>query len=383
MNPRLIISAFLLILPFASIRAQNSGTISGQGTERNVVATAVPFLTISPDPVSAAMGEVGVATDPDANAAFFNAAKLAFINSDAGFGFSFTPWLSKFVDDMSVSYLSGYKKIDDLQAFSASLTYFNLGDIQLTDGAGNPLGSFTPREYAISATYSRKLSDHLSLGVTGRYIISDLSGNITTSPVSDPKPGNSIAADIGLYYRTELSIFQKPSRISYGASISNIGSKISYNSADEEDFIPTMLKIGASGSSFLDPYNKVTLSVDLSKLMVPTPQGDGSEREKSLLSGMFGSFGDAPRGFSEELEEVMISVGAEYKYREKFAVRTGYFFEHVNKGNRKYFTMGLGFTAKQFDFNFSYLVPQFQEHPLAETLRFGAIINLQKTSDQN
>lgn len=383
MNPRLIISAILVSFTLASVHAQNSGTISGQEAERNVVATAVPFLTISPDPVSAAMGDVGVATDPDANAAFFNAAKLAFINNDAGFGFTYTPWLSKFVDDMSVSYLSGYKKIDDLQAFSASLTYFNLGDIQLTDGAGNALGSFTPREYAISATYSRKLGDNLSLGVTGRYIISDLSGNITTSPVSDPKPGNSIAADIGIYYRTELNIFQKPSRISYGASISNIGSKISYNSADEEDFIPTMLKIGASASSFLDPYNKVTLALDLSKLMVPTPQGDGSEREKSLLSGIFGSFSDAPRGFSEELEEVMVSVGAEYKYREKFAVRAGYFFEHLNKGNRKYFTMGLGFSVQKFDFNFSYLVPQFQEHPLAETLRFGAIIKLEKKASQN
>ncbi len=376
-----ILILFLVIAP--KLKAQNSVGINGQDTTINVITTAVPFLSIAPDPISGAMGDVGAATEPDANSTFWNPAKLAFINQNSGISLTFTPWLKKFVDDMSISYLTGFKKLDEQSAFGASLTYFNLGDIQLSDGAGNPIGEFTPREFAFSATYSRQLSRKLSIGVTGKYIYSNLSGNITTSPVTDPKPGTSIAADIGIYYKSELNIFQKQSLLSYGASISNIGSKITYNSADEEDFIPTNLRIGSSLASFLDPYNKVTIALDFNKLMVPTPQPDGSERDKSLLAGMFGSFGDAPGGFSEELQEISISFGAEYEYKETFAIRAGYFYEHRNKGNRKFFTAGLGFKVKKLEFNFSYLVPQFQEHPLAETLRFGAILNLSGSSDEN
>lgn len=372
---------FTIALSYFSINAfaQNSGTISGQDTDRNVIATAVPFLTIAPDPVSGAMGDVGVATTPDLNSTFWNPAKLTFVNQNSGLGLTFTPWLKKYVDDMSLSYLSGYKKIDEEQAFGMALTYFNLGDIELTNGAGQPIGSFTPREFAISASYSRKLSANLSIGVSGKYILSNLSGNITTSPVTDPKPGTSIAADIGIYHNKEITVLKKQSLLALGAAITNIGSKISYNSADEEDFIPTNLRVGSALSSFLDPYNKITLALDLNKLMVPTPQPDGSHRDKGLLAGMFGSFSDAPGGFNEEMQEIMISFGAEYEYREKFLVRTGYFYEHVNKGNRKYFTMGLGFRLEKLEFNFSYLVPQLQEHPLAETLRFGAIFNFTKT----
>lgn len=379
MRNRLLI--FTIFLSYFSIKAvaQNSGTISGQDTDRNVIATAVPFLTIAPDPVSGAMGDVGAATTPDLNSTFWNPAKLVYVNQNSGLGLTYTPWLKKYVDDMSLSYLSGYKKIDDEQAFGMALTYFNLGDIELTNGAGQPIGSFTPREFAISASYSRKLSDNLSIGVTGKYILSNLSGNITTSPVTDPKPGTSIAADIGIYHNKEITVLNKQSLLAFGATITNIGSKISYNSADEEDFIPTNLRLGTALSSFLDPYNKITLALDLNKLMVPTPQPDGSHRDKGLLAGMFGSFGDAPGGFKEEIQEIMFSFGAEYEYREKLSIRTGYFYEHVNKGNRKYFTMGVGFKLEKLQFNFSYLVPQLQEHPLAETLRFGAIFNFTKS----
>jgi hypothetical protein len=362
--------------------AQNSGVISGQDTSRRVITTAVPFLLIAPDPVSGAMGDVGAATTPDANATYWNPAKLAFINKSAGVAMSFTPWLSKYVDDMSISYLTGYKKIGNDQAFGLSMTYFDLGDIELTDGSGGSLGSFNPREFAIAASYSRKLAENLSLGITGKFIHSNLSGNITTSPVTDPKPGTSIAADIGLYHNFDMSVLNKQSLLSYGVVISNIGSKITYNSADEEDFIPTNLKVGGALTSFIDPYNKLTLALDFNKLMVPTPQGDGSERDKSLIEGMFGSFGDAPGGFTEELQEVMISFGAEYEYKETFALRAGYFYEHQNKGNRKYFNFGAGFNIKKFEINFSYLIPQFQEHPLAETLRFGIIFDLSPRSDQ-
>lgn len=383
MRNRLII--FTIILSYFSFKvySQNSGNISGQDTDRNVIATAVPFLTISPDPISGAMGDVGVATTPDLNSTYWNAAKLVFVNQNSGLGLSYTPWLKKYVDDMSLSYLSGYKKLDDEQAFGVALTYFNLGDIELTNGAGQPIGSFTPREFALSASYSRKLSDNLSIGVTGKYILSNLSGNITTSPVTDPKPGTSIAADIGIYHNKQITVFNKQSLLALGAAISNIGSKISYNSADEEDFIPTNLRIGSSLSSFLDPYNKITLALDVNKLMVPTPQPDGSHRDKGLLAGMFGSFADAPGGFREEIQEIMFSVGAQYEYQEKFAIRAGYFYEHVNKGNRKYFTAGLGFKVEKFELNFSYLVPQLQEHPLAETLRFGVIFNFSKSSEEN
>ncbi|HEY9117316.1 MAG TPA: type IX secretion system outer membrane channel protein PorV, partial [Roseivirga sp.] len=327
--------------------------------------------------------DVGAATKPDLNSSYWNPAKLTFVNQNSGLGLTFTPWLKKYVDDMSLSYLSAFKKIDDEQAFGVSLTYFNLGDIELTNGAAQPIGNFTPREFAIATTYSRKLSDDFSIGISGRYILSNLSGNITTSPVTDPKPGSSIAADIGLYYKRELMVLSKQSQISYGATISNIGSKISYNSADEEDFIPTNLRLGTALSSFIDPYNKVTLALDLNKLMVPTPQPDGSHRDKGLLAGMFGSFGDAPGGLREEMQEIMFSIGAEYEYKEQFAVRAGYFYEHFNKGNRKFFTMGLGFKLEKIEFNFSYLVPQLQEHPLAETLRFGAIFNFAKKAEDN
>jgi hypothetical protein len=358
--------------------AQNSGVISGQDTARNVITTAVPFLTIAPDPISGAMGDVGAATAPNSNAIHWNPAKLAYLNKDYGFAASYTPWLSKFVDDMSISYLSGYKKLNDNQAFGIALTYFDLGEIQLTDGAGNNLQIISPKEFAIAGTYSQKLSTALSIGVTGKFINSNLSGNITTSPVSDPKPGTSIAADIGVYYKAEKVLFGKPSQVAFGGVMSNIGAKISYNSADEEDFIPTNLRLGTAISSFLDPYNKVTFALDLNKLMVPTPQPNGSHRDKTLIGGIFGSFSDAPNGFKEELQEFMISVGMEYEYKETFAIRTGYFSEHQNKGNRKYFTAGVGFKVKAIGIDFAYLVPTLQEHPLAETLRFGMTYNIDK-----
>lgn len=374
--------SFLVLLILASsnfiVKAQNSGIISGQDTSRRVITTAVPFLTIAPDPISGAMGDVGAATAPNANATYWNPAKLALINKDIGFAVSYTPWLSKYVDDMSISFLSGYKKIDEVQAFGLSMTYFDLGDIELTDGNGNSLGSFNPREFAIAGTYSRILGNDFSIGITGKYINSNLSGNITANPVSDPKPGTSIAADIGVYKKSSISLFKKKSELSYAAVITNIGSKISYNSADEEDFIPTNLRIGSALTTYLDPYNKITFGLDFNKLMVPTPQPDGSHNDKALLSGIFGSFADAPDGFSEEMKEIMISVGFEYNYKETFSVRLGHFYENPDKGNRRYFTAGVGFNYEAFGFDFAYLIPQVQNNPLGETLRFGLTYDISK-----
>lgn len=374
--------AILFFIVFSiNLSAQNSGVISGQDTSRRVITTAVPFLTIAPDPIAGAMGDVGAATAPNANSIHWNPAKLTYINKSFGFAFSYTPWLSKFVDDMSISYLSGYKKIGDDQAFGFALTYFDLGDIQLTNGAGSPLGVVNPREFALSATYSRKLGNDLSIGVTGKFIHSNLSGGITVSPVTDPKPGTSIAADVGVYYRKVIQLFSKQTELALGGVISNIGSKISYNSADEEDFIPTNLRLGTALTTLLDPYNKITLALDFNKLMVPTPQFDNSQQDKGLIGGIFGSFGDAPDGFSEELQEIMISFGAEYEYKEAFALRAGYFYENQNKGNRRYFTMGVGFKYKDIGLDFAYLVPQIQNHPLAETLRFGITYNIDKKGE--
>lgn len=371
--------SILVFIAFSTnLRAQNSGVIAGQDTSKRVITTAVPFLTIAPDPIAGAMGDVGAATDPNANSAHWNPAKLTFINKKAGAAFSFTPWLQRFVDDMSISYLSAFVKIDDESAFGFAMTYFDLGDIQLTDGAGNELNTINPREFALATTYSRKLGNNFSLGITGKFIHSNLSGGITVSPVTDPKPGTSIAADIGVYYRSRVTVFQKDAQLSFGGVISNLGAKISYNSADEEDFIPTNLRLGSALSTYLDPYNKITFAMDFNKLMVPTPQPDGSHLDKGLLEGVFGSFGDAPDGFKEELQEVTVSTGAEYEYKETFAIRAGYFYEHVNKGNRKYFTMGVGFKHKALGFDFAYLIPQFQDHPLAETLRFGLTLDLSK-----
>lgn len=376
------LSVLAFIALSISLKGQNSGVIAGQDTSKRVLTTAVPFLTIAPDPISGAMGDVGAATDPNSNSGHWNPAKLTFINKSAGAAFSYTPWLQRFVDDMSISYLSAFKKIDDASAFGIAMTYFDLGDIQLTDGAGNELNTINPREFAIAGTYSRKLGNDLSIGVTGKFIHSNLSGGITVSPVTDPKPGTSIAADIGVYYRSRITLFQKDAQLALGGVISNLGAKISYNSADEEDFIPTNLRIGSALSTFLDPYNKITFALDFNKLMVPTPQVDGSHLDKSLIGGVFGSFGDAPGGLKEELQEVSISTGAEYEYKETFAIRAGYFYEHVNKGNRKFFTMGVGFKHKALGLDFAYLIPQFQDHPLAETLRFGMTYDLGKKSGE-
>ena len=372
--------AFLLFIGFsASLKAQNSGVISGQNAKRRVISTAVPFLNIAPDPRVGAMGNAGAATDPTANSVHWNPAKLAYLNKPMGFAFSFTPWLKRFVNDMSLSYLSGFKKVGDNQAFALGMTYFDLGDIQLTDNTGNKLNTINPREFAIAASYSRKLSSHLSLGVTGKFIHSNLSGGITVSPATDPRPGMSIAADVGIYYRTNINMMKREAQWSLGGVISNVGSRISYNSANEEDFIPANLRIGSALSTYLDPYNKITLALDFNKLMVPTPQPDGSHLKKSLAGGVFGSFADAPGGFAEELKEVTISTGAEYAYKETFMVRAGYFYEHIDKGNRKFFTMGIGLKIEgRIAVDFSYLVPQFQDHPLAETMRFGVAYNLGK-----
>ncbi len=358
--------------------AQRTNILAGQNTDLNPITTAVPFVSFAPDARGAALGDGGVATSPDINSIHWNNAKLAFIDNDYGFSVSYTPWLGKIVNDMFVSYLSGYKRIDKLQTVALSLRYFDLGDINLTDEFGSPLGNFNPREWAIDGTYSRKLSNNLSIGLTTRFIRSNLSGQFSVS--QDAKAGTSVAVDLGVYYTQDILFSGKNSTISFGGHISNFGSKVTYSSASNENFIPTNLRLGTALKTNIDPYNSFTFVLDFNKLMVPTPSPSDSTGQ-SLLSGVFGSFGDAPGGFSEEMKEINISTGVEYWYKDLAAFRAGYFHEHKDKGNRKFITIGLGFRYQVFGVDFAYLIPTEQNHPLSETLRFTLLFNFLGNND--
>lgn len=373
-----------------------SGILNGQDTSRRVITTAVPFLGFAPDSRASGMGDAGVATSADANSVHWNNGKLAFIDSDYGFSLSYSPWLGKIVDDMSLSYVSGYYKLDRLQTLAVSLRYFDLGEIHLTGEQGQELGLENPREMAVDATYSRKLSESMGIGVTARYIWSNVAGQITGAPGA--KNGESVSVDLGYYYTKDILISGRDTNLSFGAHISNIGAKLTYSNDDNADFIPINLRLGTAITTSLDPYNTLTFALDFNKLLVPTPpiyqldangnieydnNGNpiilrGRDPNRNLIAGMLGSFTDAPDGFSEEMQEIMISAGLEYWYRDVFAARAGYFHEHTNKGGRKYFTMGLGFRYQKFGLDFSYLIPTKQDHPLAETIRFSLLFDFAK-----
>lgn len=340
------------------------------GTQK-AITTAVPFLAITPDARHAALGDAGVATSPDANSTYWNAGKLVFYDKAFGVTGSWTPWLGKIVNDMSIFYLSGFYKIGKEQAVNFSMKYFDLGDITFNTGP-NPqdiIGEFHPREVAVDASYSRKLTENIGVGLTGRYIHSNLTGSFAgTNGASDAKPGNSVAADVGIYYTKEL-FTAKTSHLSLGLQLSNIGAKLSYTDNANKNFLPTTIRLGGAFRKDLDIHNSFTFVLDFSKLMVPSV--DSLNRTRTMLSGMFSSFSDAPGGASEEFSEIMTSAGVEYLYKDFFAARLGYFLEAKDKGNRKYMTAGIGFKFNRFGIDFAYLVPTNQrEHPLAETIRF-------------
>jgi len=392
---RLSILILLLAISTQSM-AQNSVAMYRQDPNKRVITTAVPFLTFAPDSRHSAMGDAGVATSPDANSAHYNAGKLAFIEDNFGISLSYSPWLGSIMPDMSLVYLTGYKKINEVSTFGVDLRYFDMGSVRLTDGNGNVLGHFNPRDMALGVTYSRKLSSNLSLGISTRYIHSNLTGYVNDSRGNDGRPGISVGSDVGIYYTRPISSREEGAVLSLGANISNIGPKITYNSAEDLDYLPTMFRIGAALSYPLADLHLITFTVDLNKLMVPTPPiyeedadgtlvrgadgwpviASGRDPRRPMFSGMLGSFGDAPGGFAEEMQEVMVSTGIEYIYDNKFALRSGYFYENVNKGGRRYFTTGLGFGYRGIGFDFSYLIPVVQNHPLAETLRFSLSYNV-------
>lgn len=372
----LSVAIILLVLAGFTLRAQG---LVGQDSSRRVITTAVPFLTITPDARAGGMADVGVATSPDANSVYWNPAKLVFIENNIGFSLSYTPWLGKIINDMSITYLSGYYKFSKEQAVAVSMRYFDLGEIFFTNEQGGDEGQFNPKEFSFDAAYSRMLTQNLSIGVVGRYIHSNLTGSFSSGGV-EARPGNSVAADIAVFYDKDLLLSGSNSNLALGAVISNIGSKLTYSDDNNKDFIPTNLRLGGAFTTNLDPYNKLTFGLDLNKLMVPSPTLDSAQSDKSLLSGMFGSFGDAEDGISEEMKEVTVSAGAEYWYNNTFAARVGYFYESEDKGNRKYLTLGLGFRYQVFGIDFAYLVPKEQEHPLAETLRFTLLFNFDKSA---
>lgn len=358
------------------LKAQNAQPI-------NVVTTAVPFLRISPDARAGGMGDIGVATSADAASGFWNMGKVAFNESKGGVLATYTPWLKNLVNDVYLASLSGYYKFSETQAVNVGLRYFSLGNIQFTDGVGNSWGSGKPREFSFDVGYSQRLSEKLGLGIALRYINSDLTNGVPSGSTTY-KAGNSVAGDIGFYYDGKN---EQGDGFAFGATLTNLGAKISYTgNADAKDFIPANLGLGTTWTKNFNEDNKLTFGLDINKLLVPTPPADLSNpdaiaeyRNKGVVSSWFGSFGDAPGGFKEELREFQVSAGAEFWYKNQFALRAGYFHEDKTKGNRRYFTTGIGVKYNIFGLNFSYLLPSgsgVTQNPLSNTLRFSILFDL-------
>ncbi len=338
----------------------------------NPITTVAPFLSISPESRGSAMGDAGAATSADVYSQYWNPAKYAFIEDQFGLGLAYTPWLRELVNDIGLVDVVGYYRFDDNQTISGSLRYFSLGEIQWTDESGVNQGKIMPNEFSIDLAYSRKFSDHWSGAVSPRFIRSDLYSGYGDDGAY---PGNAFAVDIAAFYnRDNVYIGDYQSRYAFGMNLSNIGSKLSYDKGDTHYFLPANMKLGASLELDIDDYNSIMGTVDVNKLMVPTPsEGATSDEYNDMgsLEGIFKSFGDAPGGFEEELQEIMFSLGVEYTYDDSFFVRGGYFYEHENKGNREFFSVGAGFKMNVFALDVSYLVPTSATSPLANTLRFS------------
>lgn len=373
---------------YAQTGLQSKESLLGQ---RNVITTAAPFLLISPDSRSAAMGDLGAATSADANSIHWNASKLAFIEGDGGISISAAPWLRQLVPDIWFYYMSGYKKIDNKSTVGVSLRYFTLGDIQFTDDQGTSTGDYEPKEFALDGAYARKLSDNLSLGVALRFVLSDLARGQVGSSGTEIKAGMAGAGDISMTYMNDTKLGGKDFDYTIGGNISNIGNKISYTNEANGDFIPINLRLGTFWNTQLDEYNEIGFGFDFNKLLVPTPQytydslGEISGRviaDDPLINGMLSSFTDAPGGFKEELNEITISAGVEYWYAKQFALRAGYFYEADTKGSRKYMTFGAGLKYNVFQIDAAYLQPFARRHPLQNTIRFSLQFDLDAFKNQ-
>lgn len=366
----------------------------------NPVNTGVTTLGITPDARGSAMGNLGVATDPDIDSQYWNPSKYAFAYSSGGIGISYTPWLRKLVNDIFLANLSGYWKLGsgDNQAISASFRYFSLGEVTMGDDTGATIQTINPYELAFDIGYSRKLSEKFSMGVALRYILSDLSYNDAYSG-EQTNAASAFAADISGYYVTYPMVGRNECQFAWGFNISNIGSKVSYNNGADNAFLPTNLRLGASFMFPLADYHTMAFGLDLNKLLVPTkprqsdydmdtPEGQ-SEYEEALdnwnnmspITGIFKSFSDAPGGFSEELKEINFSIGAEYAYNQQFFARMGYYYENASKGGRSYFGFGAGFSLNVVRLDASYMLATAQSSPLDQTLRFTLSFDMDGLKD--
>lgn len=378
LNPIALLLGFFITLVSDTANAQ----LDANDIQLNTITTAVPFLLIAPDARHSALGDAGVATSPDANSAHWNAAKFAFIEDKSGFAISYTPWLRNLVSDMGIMYLTGYTKVSDKTTLAGTLKYFSLGTIKFTDINGQTLGEHNPNEFSLDVAGGTKLSDKFSMGGAARFIYSNLTNGIQESK----QAAITGAVDVSGYFHNDIQLGDKDGKIGIGVNISNIGAKISYSDVTpEKDYLPTNFKIGQATTIFIDEYNSITLATDINKLLVPTPQydenGNRLPSEESSAGAIFSSWGDAPRGFKEELEEYSYSIGVEYWYEKILAIRTGYFHEHPNKGDRQYFTAGFGLRLNVFGLDASYLIAN-RNNPLANTFRFTLFFSFDSFKSQ-
>lgn len=380
-----------ILLPMLMISLSASAQVDKKDIF-NPVYTAVTSQTIAPDARAAGLSDVGVATDPDVNSQYWNPAKYPFTISRAGVSISYTPWLRQIVNDMYMANLVGYYRIGDYSAVSTSLRYFNMGEVPLSSSVGSSNDmTINPYEMSFDAAYSLMLSEKFSIAAGVRWIYSDLTYDYS----SETTPGSAFAADIAAYYQNYINIGQRECQLGVGLNISNIGSKINFGSDDNSEFIPTNMRLGAALMIPVDQFNRFTIAVDANKLLVPTrPIQKENETDEdynvrlqkdyydiSSIGGIFKSFGDAPGGLKEELQEVSWSLGGEYVYNDKFAIRAGYHHESETKGNRKYFTVGAGFKMSAFSLDAGYVIATAKSNPLDQTLRFTLSFDMDGLKD--
>lgn len=412
-----IFSGFLAAILWFSASSQTSNQGNDEVFQLNTITTAVPFLLITPDSEAGAMGDAGVATGTNGSSIHWNPAKLGFAKNELEININYTPWLKALVNDISLAYLSGYKKIDKNSSLGFGLRYFSLGLIQFTDNVGSSIGQFKPNEFAVDFAYGRKLGKYFSAGIAGRFINSNLTNGMVVAGQAT-KAGRSGAVDVSwLYSKNDLKLGNADGTFNVGMNVSNIGAKISYATSTDKDFLPTNLRLGSALEVRPDDYNRFTIALDFNKLLVPSPPIydpldatsiiAGKDRETiGVTAGILNSFTDAPgyyetdengnmvrddngdvifvKGskFKEELREVNIGSGLEWWYANQFAVRAGYFHEHVTKGDRKYLTFGLGLKYSKFGLDVSYLLSVKRQSPLANTLRFTMRFIFEKLKKQ-
>lgn len=377
---------FVFILSALSLSAQDKRNMF------NPVNYSVTSQMIAPDARAAGLGDVGAATDPDVVSQFWNPAKYPFTISRAGVALNYTPWLRQLVNDIDLAYLAGYYRIGDYSAISGSFRYFSLGEVNTYVGQTKDGGmTINPYEMSADIAYSLMLSEHFSLGAAVRWIYSDLTYDFK----EETTPGSAFAADIAAYYQNYINLGARESQLGIGLNISNIGSKITFGGSDNSEFIPTNLRLGASLMVPVDEYNRFTIAADANKLLVPTypKQDEGESTEAyqervqkdyydvSSIGGIFKSFGDAPNGAKEELQEIQWSVGAEYVYHDQFSLRAGYHHQSENKGNLKYFTVGAGFKMNVFSLDAGYVIAMAKSNPLDQTLRFSLSFDMDGIKD--